>query len=408
MASNLSDAPSAPPVPIIAIYAMALAPYEAHLYRRMAAELPAQVRVLLAYGDTSRNWEFEGASGVEFEDLSGGDRQVSMFSLGAQLREWRRGGKVIERLAAINAQALILAGYNDLGRLRVLRWCRRRGIPVLLRADSNLADEHRNSALKRLIKRAYVGLVSRRVTSILAVGPLGVAYWKHYGVPAEKIHVASYEPDYALLEQLPEADVAAVAQQYGIDRARRRFVFSGRFARMKRVDLLLHAFSRVAGERPDWDLLLVGDGELRSELETITPPELKHRVLWTGFLSNQRDVSLLYKLCDVLVLSSEYEPWAVVVNEAAAGGLALVCSDVVGAASALLRPGINGVSFPRGDVDALTRALLEVSDPANTDRYRANSPEVLKEWRRDADPVEGVRQALRQAGVKLLDNPTRI
>ena len=51
---------------------------------------------------------------------------------------------------------------------------------------------------------------------------------------------------------------------------------------------------------------------------------------------------------DVFALLSEREPWAVVVNEAAACGLPLVLSDRVGAAHDLLRDGENGALVPAG------------------------------------------------------------
>ena len=55
----------------------------------------------------------------------------------------------------------------------------------------------------------------------------------------------------------------------------------------------------------------------------------------------------LYVAADVFALLSEREPWAVVVNEAAACGLPLVLSDRVGAAHDLLRDGENGALVAR-------------------------------------------------------------
>ncbi|WP_146443729.1 glycosyltransferase family 4 protein [Botrimarina colliarenosi] len=376
-----------------------MSPYELHFYNRLANELPAQMLVLNAYGDSSRQWRLATPLALTLEDLSAGDRTPQSVTLGQQRREWRRGGEVIERLKQQRSDALILVGYNDLGRLRTAFWCWRHSVPVLLRADSNLADEQGKSPLKLAVKRAYIALVRRLVTAVLAVGPLGVAYWKHYGVPGDRLYVSPYEPDYALIENVSDDEIAAAAERHQINRTRRRLVFSGRFVSVKRVDLLIKAFAQIANERPDWDLLLIGDGELRQELETMTPSDLRERVQWTGFMAEQREVNLLYRLSDVLVLPSEREPWAVVLNEAAASGLALVTSDVVGAAAALLRPGVNGEKFASGDLDGLAHALRTVTDPTAIDRYRAGSGEVLAAWRSEADPVAAVRDALRDAGV---------
>ena len=110
-------------------------------------------------------------------------------------------------------------------------------------------------------------------------------------------------------------------------------------------------------------------------------------------------MAAFYRLSDALVLPSDYEPWALVVNEAAAAGLAIVTSDVVGAAAALVRENRNGRTFPAGNLPALVRCLEDVTSPTSIDRYKSASLEVLAEWRQAADVVRGVRQALHFGGV---------
>jgi glycosyltransferase involved in cell wall biosynthesis len=106
----------------------------------------------------------------------------------------------------------------------------------------------------------------------------------------------------------------------------------------------------------------------------------------------------------VFILPSSYEPWAVVVCEAAAAGLAIVASRIVGAAGELCREGVNGRLFTPGSVEELAQALLEVtaSEEIVAAMGRA-SLEVLDDWRRRGDPVQGVRLALAHVG--LLDPP---
>ena len=80
---------------------------------------------------------------------------------------------------------------------------------------------------------------------------------------------------------------------------------------------------------PNWDLLLVGDGVLRDELASRVPDRLRW-VVWTGFVDGG-DTATAYHAADICVLPSDMEPWALVVQEAMAAGLAVVSSD---------RPGI--------------------------------------------------------------------
>jgi glycosyltransferase involved in cell wall biosynthesis len=105
-------------------------------------------------------------------------------------------------------------------------------------------------------------------------------------------------------------------------------------------------------------------------------------------------VSAIYRASDVLVLPSDYEPWALVINEAAAAGMAIVSSNVVGAAAELVRENVNGKLFAPGDLHGLINSLLEITDAGVTDRMKATSAQVLTDWRQRGDPVDGLRQAL--------------
>jgi glycosyltransferase involved in cell wall biosynthesis len=106
-------------------------------------------------------------------------------------------------------------------------------------------------------------------------------------------------------------------------------------------------------------------------------------------------ISAICRASDVLCLPSDYEPWALVINEAAAAGQAIVASQVVGAAAELVRDGLNGRVFPTGDLKALVATLFEVTAPNRIDAMRANSAAILADWRARADPIDGLRAALK-------------
>jgi glycosyltransferase involved in cell wall biosynthesis len=98
-------------------------------------------------------------------------------------------------------------------------------------------------------------------------------------------------------------------------------------------------------------------------------------------------------------LPSGYEAWALVINEAVAAGVAVVASDVVGAAYELVRDGVNGRIFRSGDLESLTQALFDATDETNNQTYRRSARGVLDDWRRVADPVRGFERAFMRAGV---------
>src|SRR4029079_18945650 len=120
-------------------------------------------------------------------------------------------------------------------------------------------------------------------------------------------------------------------------------------------------------------------GELRAALEGHVPLGLRKRISWLGFPHNAREVASLYALSDVLLLPSENEPWGVVVAEAAAAGMAIVASDVVGAAPELVHDHRNGYRFVAGDDQSLVQALRLCTAADFIDKAKQQSRAVFRE-----------------------------
>ncbi len=385
--------------PDVAVITNVQTPYRLALHRRVVREL-GHVRLWTVYthGSPDQPWETVNAEEIRPVHFGAGDVLQPGLGLTTLVSAWRKGGRIIRWLQRSNIRAVFLCGYNDAGRMRILRWCRRRGLPVFLVADSNVHGDT-VTGVRRWLKDRIVRRAVDWSTLLMPCGGFGAHYFERYGASPARIVFLPYEPDYALIEQLAENDVQRTAREHGLDPDRPRFVFCGRMIRVKRPDLAVAAFLRIAEQRPDWELVLIGDGPERARIEPTVPESLRHRVRWLGFIGDPARIGAIYRASRVFVLPSDYEPWGVVVNEAAAAGCAMVTSSVVGAAGELVRDRINGRTFPPGRLDALAQALLEVSDPAHTDRYRAGSRAVLADWRRRADPVTGMKLALARAGV---------
>ncbi|MCL2014506.1 MAG: glycosyltransferase family 1 protein, partial [Oscillospiraceae bacterium] len=99
----------------------------------------------------------------------------------------------------------------------------------------------------------------------------------------------------------------------------------GRFVYPKNHKFLIKIFAQVAKQEPNAILMLVGDGELKPEIEQMTD-ELGIR-RFVRFLGVRQDVQELYQAMDVFVLPSLYEGLPVVGIEAQASGLPFIMSD---------------------------------------------------------------------------------
>ena len=392
-------------LPGIAIVANSLPPYRLHLHRQIAREMGNEITIhtvcthevdyLHPYAPTP------DINAVSFGPGHPFTRQLKLRYAGS---EWLKAGQIISWLEKTKIKAVVLLGYNDAGRIRILNWCSRRQLPCLLFGDSNIRGDRLNGVVA-IAKRFVVRRIVQQAAALLVCGRLGRQYWLKYGARDDRMFDFPYEPDYDLIRTIPPDKIIQMRERFDLRAGRRRIVFSGRFVEVKQPHLLIDAFISIAQRRPEWDLVMVGaeDPALlhlgRMPLRERVPAELRDRVIFTGFFEEQWMVSAVYRACDILCLPSNYEPWALVINEAAAAGLAIVASDVVGAAAELVRNEVNGRLFPVRDDEALTTALLDVTAPDRIDAMRASSAAVLADWRTRGDPVGGLRRALKFVGV---------
>ena len=141
----------------------------------------------------------------------------------------------------------------------------------------------------------------------------------------------------------------------------RRLVCVGRLAEQKGHLVLLDAAALLASEGRDFEIALVGDGPLRSEIERrIATLGLGDRVRLLGWRdgSGVRDEILRSR---ALVLPSFAEGLPVVLMEALALGRPAISTYVAGIPE-LIEPGVNGWLVPAGSAEALAGAMEECLD----------------------------------------------
>jgi len=125
---------------------------------------------------------------------------------------------------------------------------------------------------------------------------------------------------------------------------------------------LLEAAERVILQRPDWHLVLAGDGPSRGWLlaQLAERPRLRANVHWLG---HRNDVPSLLKAADVLVHASLWEGMPNAVLEAMAARRPVIGTAVEGTED-LVIPGQTGWLVPPRDVAAFCVALIEAADSA--------------------------------------------
>jgi glycosyltransferase involved in cell wall biosynthesis len=133
---------------------------------------------------------------------------------------------------------------------------------------------------------------------------------------------------------------------------------------IKQIDILIKAFAKVHQENPVTTLQIVGDGEQKYELEALSRQlNIADSVEFYGELPRAQVASFLGN-ADCLVLTSQYETFAVVVHEALAAGKPVISFSCGGPEPTLLALGETVLS--NQDEDELAIAMLEKSKTTET------------------------------------------
>lgn len=133
----------------------------------------------------------------------------------------------------------------------------------------------------------------------------------------------------------------------------------GRLTAQKNFSLLIRAFAQLHSQR-NMRLMILGEGELRSELEAlINKLGLEEDVALLGFVNNPY---AYLRQSAMFALSSVWEGLPTVLIEAMACGVRVVSTDCPSGPSEILENGKWGRLVPMGDVDALAKAIAETLD----------------------------------------------
>jgi phosphatidylinositol alpha 1,6-mannosyltransferase len=150
---------------------------------------------------------------------------------------------------------------------------------------------------------------------------------------------------------------AELRSAFGME-SRFTFLYVGRFAAEKNVQLILEAYARALAVVPRgvMRLILAGSGPLEPALRHAAPPD----VSFLGHLDREDTLPDLYANCDAFAFASTTETLGLVVLEAMASGLPVIAAPAGGVADHL-RDGVNGIACAPGDAQSLADAMVRLA-----------------------------------------------
>lgn len=170
--------------------------------------------------------------------------------------------------------------------------------------------------------------------------------------------------------------------------ANKRVIAVGRYTYQKGFERLVDAWHLLASRFPDWNLVIIGDGEERPLLEQrIRSYGLERQVTLTR---PTQEIGKVYQEASILASSSRYEGLPMVLLEAQAFGLPIVAFQCKCGPKDIVSDGMNGYLVPEGDTAGMAQRLeILMKDEALRKRMglrakesalRFNEETIMRKW----------------------------
>jgi glycosyltransferase involved in cell wall biosynthesis len=310
--------------------------YTAACWRGLAARPDVELLVLAWPSKISR-------SGTQFERSLMDGLPVRFL----EDHEQQDQALVANLVAAHRPDVVLTGGWYELP-YRNLVWDDR-----LARARIVLGmDTAWRGTLRQWLARLKIGRYVDRLDGIFVPGQLGQCFARHLRMPADRVFPGLLAFDDQLVTGLYDRRAAEAPWP-------RRFLYLGRYAVQKSLDVLAGAYDQYRRAAPDpWPLACFGSGPMRHQIEGHPGIEVY------GWAQPHEQPDILARH-GVSVLASNHEPWGLAVAEAMGAGLPVICTQAVGAAADLVRPQQTGLIVPTGDAAALAGAMRWMHDHAD-------------------------------------------
>jgi glycosyltransferase involved in cell wall biosynthesis len=178
----------------------------------------------------------------------------------------------------------------------------------------------------------------------------------------------------------------------------------GRLASVKRFDLLIDAWARIADDFPDWTLKIFGRGPLQRELgKQIQDLGLSGKVCLMGHTSG---IDKEYLSASILAHPAEHEGWGLAASEALAAGVPVIGFKECPGINHLVKHEKNGLLVP-GEADAVAALAEALATLMRDDSKRSAFAHAAPDTVRDYEPgkVYDLWENLLYCPAEVQDNP---
>jgi glycosyltransferase involved in cell wall biosynthesis len=346
-----------------------IAPYRIPVFNALARESGIDLHVIfLSRTDGSlRQWRvYDDEIRFSYEVLPSWRKRIGRYNL-------LLNQNLADSLRNAAPDVIICGGYSYLASWQAMMWAARNRVQFLLWSESTGRDRRSHHVVVESLKKVFF----RKCAAFVVPGRSALDYLQQMGVPRKNIFIARNAVDVDRFSELGrKARADAVRARRELVLPDRYFLFVGRLVREKGVLSLLEAYGELPQQlRERIGLVFAGDGPLRGELEALARDIYPGNVHFPGFVDRD-ELAPYYSLAECIVLPTYTDTWGLVVNEAMACGLPVICTHVAGCAAELVQS--NGRLVEPGSVTELRQAMMEIGmDPTLRDGMAAQSEAMI-------------------------------
>ena len=202
---------------------------------------------------------------------------------------------------------------------------KKHNIPYVFSAMGLLDIIGRSSLFKHIFRFLWTRPILRDANAVIAISPREYDNYIRFGVQKENI---CFIPNGITMNGLDKRDDKAFRERYGLD-SRKIILFIGRLSPIKGADLLVKAISLIAGEFPDYQLLIFGNdhGGFQADLERkVDMLYMRDKVkIFPPIFGVEK--SWAYHAAELFVVPSRYDTMTIVALEVAACACPLLITD---------------------------------------------------------------------------------
>ena len=328
-----------------------ISPYRVPLFEGLANH-PSIVLAVYFCAKThkERKWDILESDRYNYEILSG----VTLEFFGII---YHINPSVISKLIREKYDVVIMGGGTDFTTQAAFIISKLLKTPVMLWSEG---IEGAQSLLGKVIS-PFTKYIVRKVDAVIVPGTRSRDFHIKMGAVQEKIFIA---PNIVDNEMFIKESLRFKKEKEGFKQGlniqnEKIVLFVGQLIKRKGVVYLIKAYDKLKSEYDDVCLVIMGEGDLKNELEEICIKEDIKDVHFTGWVSEEQKI-IYYSIANLFVLPTLKDLCPLVINEAMACGLPVISTKTAGCAVDMIIPSENGFIVDAANVEQLYLGMKEI------------------------------------------------